>query len=154
MRFQCVVFLQAHLLRYSLEKGIIFLRVRTMMRKERCYCHYFFKVPEWLIELTCCHTNGEALHASSPMRRALLLVSVVLVLFSLAPIVIADTCGVSESECPLVHQVLTRFAQGNCPSGDCHSCPCGSSRRDEDIDSWCSKHGWNQDCCRCIMREG
>jgi len=40
---------------------------------------------------------------------------------------------------------------GNCPSGDCPSCPCGTARADVDIATACAKFGWNQACCRCIV---
>eukprot|EP01111_Echinosteliopsis_oligospora_P004606 TRINITY_DN17608_c0_g1_i1.p1 TRINITY_DN17608_c0_g1~~TRINITY_DN17608_c0_g1_i1.p1 ORF type:complete len:147 (-),score=32.26 TRINITY_DN17608_c0_g1_i1:81-521(-) len=41
---------------------------------------------------------------------------------------------------------------GNCPSNDCGSCPCGTSRAPVDIDSVCSAYsGWDQACCRCIV---
>lgn len=36
---------------------------------------------------------------------------------------------------------------GNCPSGDCGSCPCGTSPNQQDIASWCSQYGWDQSCC-------
>jgi hypothetical protein len=40
---------------------------------------------------------------------------------------------------------------GNCPSGKCPSCPCGSTKKQEDITAWCSKHNWNVNCCKCIV---
>lgn len=40
---------------------------------------------------------------------------------------------------------------GNCPSGKCHTCYCGTSKLAEDIATWCAKHNWNQACCKCIV---
>jgi hypothetical protein len=57
----------------------------------------------------------------------LLLFAVLLVL------VLADSCG------------------GNCPSGKCPTCYCGTSKSMQDIASWCSKYSWNQACCKCIV---
>mmetsp|Transcript_792 Transcript_792/g.995 ORF Transcript_792/g.995 Transcript_792/m.995 type:complete len:147 (-) Transcript_792:63-503(-) len=40
---------------------------------------------------------------------------------------------------------------GNCPSGGCPSCPCGSTSNKVDIASICSQYsGWSQGCCNCI----
>ncbi len=57
----------------------------------------------------------------------------VILLALVLAIVFADTCG------------------GNCPSGRCPSCPCGTDRAMADIGEWCGKYGWNQACCRCIV---
>ena len=46
---------------------------------------------------------------------------------------------------------LTESCGGNCPSGKCPTCVCGSSKRLEDIATWCGKHSWNQACCKCIV---
>ncbi len=47
---------------------------------------------------------------------------------------IADSCG------------------GNCPSGKCPSCACGTTKRLENIDAWCGKDSaWSQACCKCIV---
>lgn len=40
---------------------------------------------------------------------------------------------------------------GNCPSGKCPSCPCGTTKNMQDIATWCGKHSWNQACCKCIV---
>ncbi len=40
---------------------------------------------------------------------------------------------------------------GNCPSGGCPSCPCGTQRATADIGAWCARYSWGQDCCRCIV---
>lgn len=40
---------------------------------------------------------------------------------------------------------------GNCPSNDCSSCPCGTSKVTVSISEWCSKYTWNQKNCQCIM---
>lgn len=58
------------------------------------------------------------------------LVILILVVLSVA---FADTCG------------------GNCPSGKCPSCPCGTTANRADIAGWCSKYSWNQACCKCIV---
>lgn len=40
---------------------------------------------------------------------------------------------------------------GNCPSGDCTDCPCGTTPNQVDIASACSSYsGWDQSCCQCI----
>lgn len=57
---------------------------------------------------------------------------VVIVLLLIA-LVLADSCG------------------GNCPSGKCTSCPCGTAKSVQDIATWCAKHSWNQNCCKCIV---
>ena len=56
----------------------------------------------------------------------------VIVLILLLTLALADTCG------------------GNCPSGKCKTCYCGTSKKMVDISSWCSKYSWNQACCKCI----
>jgi len=57
----------------------------------------------------------------------------IIVLLLLLTIAFASTCG------------------GNCPSGKCTTCVCGSTKKVEDIAAWCSKHSWNQACCKCIV---
>lgn len=57
----------------------------------------------------------------------------ILTIFLLLSIVLADSCG------------------GNCPSGKCPSCVCGTTKSIQDIATWCSKHNWNQACCKCIV---
>ena len=57
------------------------------------------------------------------------LVILILVVLSVA---FADTCG------------------GNCPSGKCGSCPCGTSKNMADIAGWCAKYSWNQACCNVL----
>ncbi|CAG9318382.1 unnamed protein product [Blepharisma stoltei] len=40
---------------------------------------------------------------------------------------------------------------GNCPSNDCTSCLCGTTKDVVSIASWCSQYsGWSQTCCQCI----
>lgn len=39
---------------------------------------------------------------------------------------------------------------GNCPVG-CPNCFCGNNKRMEDIATWCAKHNWEQNCCKCIV---
>lgn len=57
---------------------------------------------------------------------------ILLLVFCLVFLGLGDTCG------------------GNCPSG-CPSCPCGSNKVVVDITTWCSKHNWNVQCCKCIV---
>ncbi len=97
-------------------------------------------------------------------------------LFLAVPLLVqADTCGVSSPllaaapalprravprrrhlvSCPNLFSVLLAIrlatAQGNCPSNDCSSCPCGYSSSYVDIGSACSQFsGWDQGCCQCI----
>jgi hypothetical protein len=41
---------------------------------------------------------------------------------------------------------------GNCPSGKCASCPCGTTKNMQSASTWCSKYtGWSQSSCQCIM---
>ena len=56
-----------------------------------------------------------------------------LVVVLLLALAFADSCG------------------GNCPSGRCPTCYCGTSKKMVDIASWCSKYSWNQACCKCIV---
>ena len=58
------------------------------------------------------------------------IIVLICLIFALA---FADTCG------------------GNCPSGKCPSCPCGTSKLMADITGWCAKYNWNQACCKCIV---
>lgn len=60
------------------------------------------------------------------MKIAILLVVLVAVAF-------ADSCG------------------GNCPSGKCPTCYCGTNKSMQDIATWCAKYSWNQACCKCIV---
>ena len=57
----------------------------------------------------------------------------IVALILLIAFVFADSCG------------------GNCPSGKCPSCLCGTTKKMEDIATWCGKHSWNQACCKCIV---
>jgi len=41
---------------------------------------------------------------------------------------------------------------GNCPAS-CESCPCGTSKSIQSVETWCAKHTWNQSNCQCIMSE-
>jgi hypothetical protein len=56
-----------------------------------------------------------------------------LFLFFVFIVIWADTCG------------------GNCPSGLCPACPCGTQKLIVDIPTWCAKKSWNQSCCKCIV---
>jgi len=58
----------------------------------------------------------------------------ILLLTLLIALIKADTCG------------------GNCPSNTCPSCPCGTAANWIDIPSLCSRYGWGQSCCQCIVR--
>ncbi len=49
-------------------------------------------------------------------------------------------------------QVKGDTCGGNCPSGTCSSCPCGTSKLTYDIATECAKYSsWNQACCKCIV---
>ena len=41
---------------------------------------------------------------------------------------------------------------GNCPSGKCPSCPCGTKGNSINIAEICKRHSWNQNCCACVVR--
>ena len=61
---------------------------------------------------------------------------VLLCLLGLLAISMAATCG------------------GNCPSGKCSTCYCGTSTSYVDIASSCSQFsGWSQTCCQCIVKK-
>ena len=45
----------------------------------------------------------------------------------------------------------TTTCGGNCPSGDCVACPCGTSANTVDIAAMCAQYSWNQANCQCIM---
>jgi len=48
--------------------------------------------------------------------------------------------------------VLGNTCGGNCPSNDCSSCPCGTTRSVVNIADECAKYSdWNQKCCQCIV---
>ena len=51
----------------------------------------------------------------------------------------------------LVFLVACDTCGGNCPTGKCTNCYCGTSRKMEDINQWCSKYNWEQSCCKCIV---
>ena len=57
----------------------------------------------------------------------------VVVLLLILALALADSCG------------------GNCPSGKCPKCYCGTSKNMQDIGTWCSKSSWSQSCCKCIV---
>lgn len=46
---------------------------------------------------------------------------------------------------------LANTCGGNCPSGNCPGCVCGTSTNYVSIESWCSKYGWSQSCCKCVV---
>ena len=42
---------------------------------------------------------------------------------------------------------------GNCPSGTCTTCHCGTTPSQADIAAACARYtGWSQSCCQCIAR--
>ena len=46
---------------------------------------------------------------------------------------------------------LANSCGGNCPSGDCTNCYCGTSREVVNIADHCAAYsGWSQSCCQCI----
>jgi hypothetical protein len=57
----------------------------------------------------------------------------IIALFLVFVVAFADSCG------------------GNCPSGKCPNCYCGTTKNVVDIATWCSKYSWNQACCKCIV---
>ena len=57
----------------------------------------------------------------------------IILLLAIVCLALADSCG------------------GNCPSGKCPKCWCGTSKNMQDISKWCSKYNWNQACCKCIV---
>jgi hypothetical protein len=57
----------------------------------------------------------------------------IIVLAMIFAIGLADSCG------------------GNCPTGKCPTCFCGTTKKMEDITAWCAKYNWDQSCCKCIV---
>lgn len=52
----------------------------------------------------------------------------------------------------LVAITMTDSCGGNCPSGKCPTCYCGTTKNMQDITTWCAKDSaWNQSCCKCIV---
>lgn len=42
---------------------------------------------------------------------------------------------------------------GNCPSGTCTECYCGTSTEYPDLSYHCGRYsGWSQSCCECIAK--
>merc|ERR1739838_411696 len=60
------------------------------------------------------------------------MIKVFIIVFLVFTLTIANSCG------------------GNCPSGRCNNCYCGTSTSYVDISTWCSKYSWSQSCCNCI----
>ena len=49
--------------------------------------------------------------------------------------------------------IMANSCGGNCPSGGCPSCLCGTTTSPQSISFWCSKYTWNQSCCQCVMNK-
>eukprot|EP00347_Sterkiella_histriomuscorum_P009418 403341290 len=63
---------------------------------------------------------------------------------SLSKIVLVIALGLSL--------VLANSCGGNCPSGRCNDCKCGSAPAKVDIAAACARNsGWSQTCCKCII---
>ena len=45
---------------------------------------------------------------------------------------------------------IAQSCGGNCPSGGCPTCYCGSTTNMVSISNWCSQASWSQSCCQCI----
>ena len=47
--------------------------------------------------------------------------------------------------------VLGNTCGGNCPSGKCNDCKCGTAADRVNVAAECAKYsGWSQSCCQCI----
>lgn len=53
--------------------------------------------------------------------------------------------------CFILVVALCDSCGGNCISGNCPSCPCGSDKKIVNISVWCARYSWNQNCCKCIV---
>lgn len=54
----------------------------------------------------------------------------------------------------LLFLVLHAYASvcgGNCPVGDCPTCPCGSKKDIISLTTYCPLKPWDQSCCKCII---
>jgi hypothetical protein len=52
----------------------------------------------------------------------------------------------------LARLVSTLSCGGNCPTGDCKTCLCGSTPLYVSIDSFCKQSNkWEVNCCKCII---
>jgi hypothetical protein len=40
---------------------------------------------------------------------------------------------------------------GNCPSGKCPTCFCGTNKSMQDIAAMCDSYNWDKKCCQCIV---
>ena len=51
-----------------------------------------------------------------------------------------------------ISMVFANNCGGNCPSGNCYDCKCGTNSAYVDIAEACSRYsGWDQRCCQCII---
>ena len=47
---------------------------------------------------------------------------------------------------------LSGTCGGNCPDDSCKICPCGSTPKMIDIETYCKSFSdWDSDCCKCIV---
>lgn len=58
---------------------------------------------------------------------------ILILIFAFIFISTSDTCG------------------GNCPSGKCPTCYCGTNKSMQDIAAWCDQYSWDKKCCQCIV---
>ncbi len=64
---------------------------------------------------------------------------------SVSKVLTLIACGVAY--------VVASTCGGNCPSGTCTTCHCGTAPAAVDIASACARYtGWSQACCQCIAR--
>eukprot|EP00826_Nyctotherus_ovalis_P050324 TRINITY_DN6154_c0_g1_i11.p1 TRINITY_DN6154_c0_g1~~TRINITY_DN6154_c0_g1_i11.p1 ORF type:complete len:153 (+),score=17.50 TRINITY_DN6154_c0_g1_i11:143-601(+) len=54
--------------------------------------------------------------------------------------------------CLLIANVLANKCGGNCLTGTCPSCPCGTVRTRVDVGEVCRRYSWNFKCCVCVVR--
>lgn len=52
----------------------------------------------------------------------------------------------------LIATAYANICGGNCPAGNCPTCPCGYTTLRIDLDTYCTQYSWNQNCCRCIAQ--
>ena len=51
----------------------------------------------------------------------------------------------------IIGAVIANNCGGNCPGNNCPTCPCGTTKRPEDVANVCKGHSWSQKCCICIV---
>mmetsp|Transcript_1627 Transcript_1627/g.168 ORF Transcript_1627/g.168 Transcript_1627/m.168 type:complete len:81 (+) Transcript_1627:58-300(+) len=79
--------------------------------------------------------------------KTIALVTLMLVLVGTATYLFQSNIPESDIEDIEIWAPSNQSCGGNCPSGSCPSCLCGSNKNMANIASECAKGSWNQACC-------